>query len=57
MKRPKTSPRILILALVLALGVAVLDHLPRVEGLPWFGLFVVPVVWLALWSAEDASSP
>jgi hypothetical protein len=59
MKKPKTSPWFVILALSFALGVTVLDFLPvpnflpGLAGLPWYELFVIPIVWLALWSAED----
>jgi hypothetical protein len=59
MKKPKTSPWFVILALSFALGVTLLDFLPVMNllpglaGLPWYELFVIPIVWLALWSAED----
>jgi hypothetical protein len=39
-----------------ALIVAMLDALPQ-SGIPWHGLFVVPVVWIALWSAEEDTGP
>ena len=53
MKTPKTSLWIIGLALAVSLGVTILDHLPTLKGVPWYGLFVVPVIWIALWSAED----
>lgn len=53
MKAPKTSLWIIGLALAVSLGVTILDHLPTLKGVPWYGLFVIPVIWIALWSAED----
>ncbi len=57
MKEPKTSVWIGIVTFACALGVTVLDFLPWFRGLPWYGLYVVPVVWIALWSAEDDVFP
>ena len=57
MKAPKTSLWIIVLALVVSLGVTILDHLPTFKGLPWYGLFVIPVICIALWSAEDDVFP
>jgi hypothetical protein len=56
-KMPKTSLWIIVLALVVSLGVTILDHLPTSRGVPWYGLFVIPVIWIALWSAEDDVFP
>ncbi len=53
MKEPKTSIRILLLTVTAALGIALLDLLPSTRGIPWHGFFILPVVWIALWSAED----
>lgn len=53
MQAPKTSLWIIVLALAVSLGVTYLDHLPTLKGVPWYGLFVIPVIWIALWSAED----
>jgi len=65
MNNPKTSPWFVILAIIFALGVTALDFLPELTGLralnvlqglaglPWYELFVIPIVWLALWSAEE----
>ena len=53
MKAPKTSWWIVLLAFLFSLGVTTLDHLSTLERVPWYGLFVIPVVWIALWSAED----
>lgn len=59
MNKPKTSPWFVILALIFALGVTALDFLPELHilpglaGLPWYELFVIPIVWLALWSVEE----
>jgi hypothetical protein len=65
MNKLKTSPWFVILALIFALGVTALDFLPELNvlsglnwlqglaGLPWYELFVIPIVWLALWSAEE----
>jgi hypothetical protein len=47
----------MFLVLIVALGVTALDVLPKLRGLPWYELFVIPVVWLALWSAEDDVLP
>ena len=56
-KEPKTSIWIGIVTFVCALAVAVVDFLPAFRGLPWYGLYVVPVVWIALWSAEEDVVP
>ena len=53
MKAPKTSSWIVLLAFTLLFGIAILDHLSTFGPVPWYGLFVIPVVWIALWSAED----
>ena len=53
MKAPRTSLWIIVLALAASLGITILDHLPALKGVPWYGLFVIPVIWIALWSAED----
>lgn len=57
MKEPKTSVRIMIASSALAVTITVLDLLPVARGIPWHGLFVMPVVWMALWSAEEDSVP
>lgn len=57
MKEPKTSVWIGIVTFLCALAVAVMDFLPVFRGLPWYGLYVVPVVWIALWSAEEDVVP
>jgi hypothetical protein len=56
-KEPKTSIRIMLVTFTLAVGITVLDLLPGMRGLPWHGLYVIPVVWIALWSAEDDVVP
>jgi len=53
MKAPKTSLWVVVLALAFSLGVTLLDHLSMPKGVLWHGLFVIPVIWIALWSAED----
>ncbi len=53
MRPPKTSLWIIVLALAVSLGITILDHLTTLKGMPWYGLFVVPVILIALWSAED----
>src|SRR5690348_11543965 len=56
--QPKTNAWTLFLALIFALLIAALDFLPAVKGLlPWHSFFVVPVIWIALWSAEDDVFP
>ena len=57
MKRPKTNIWTLFLAVAFALVITALDVLPRFEDIPWYVFFVVPVVWVALWSAEDDVLP
>lgn len=54
---PKTNIWTLLLAIAFALIVTALDLLPWFKGVPWYGLFVVPVIWVALWSAEDDVLP
>ena len=53
MIEPKTNIWTLVLAVGFALIITALDLLPWFEGVPWYAFFVVPVVWVALWSAED----
>ncbi|HLZ33439.1 MAG TPA: hypothetical protein VKP13_05455 [Nitrospira sp.] len=57
MKGPKTNIWTLLLAGAFALVITCLDLLPSLKGVPWYGFFVVPVVWVALWSAEDDVLP
>ncbi|MGQ0812109.1 MAG: hypothetical protein ACT4OO_12910 [Nitrospiraceae bacterium] len=53
-RETKTSVWIIILALAFAVGVTVLDVMPWFQGWSWHGLYVIPVIWIALWSsAED----
>ena len=56
-KKPKTNIWTLLLAVAFALVITVLDLLPWFKGVPWYVCFVVPVVWVALWSAEDDVFP
>lgn len=56
MKEPKTSIWVVLLVFAVSIIVAVLDSLPH-AAIPWHGLFVVPVVWMALWSAEEDTGP
>lgn len=53
MRAPKTDLWIAVLAFMAAVGVTVLDHFPAWTSVPWHGLFVIPVIWIAVWSAED----
>lgn len=53
MNAPKTSLWIVAFAFALSLGVTILDHLSPLNGVPWHGLYVLPVIWIAIWSAED----
>jgi hypothetical protein len=53
----KTNIWTLVLAIAFALVVSGLDLLPRLERVPWYGFFVIPVIWVALWSAEDDILP
>lgn len=53
MKRIKTSLWIIVLAFAVALGVAVLEAIPWRPTWSWHALYVIPVVWIALWSVED----
>lgn len=57
MKEPKTSIGIMLTTFAVAVGITVLDLLPGTRIVPWHGLFVIPVVWIALWSAEDDTGP
>lgn len=56
-RKPKTNIWTLVLAIAFACAVAALDLQPRFQGVPWYGFFVVPVIWVALWSAEDDVCP
>jgi len=56
-KEPKTSVWIGIVTCACALAVAMVDVLSAPRGVPWYGLYVVPVVWIALWSAEEDVFP
>jgi hypothetical protein len=56
-REPKTNIWTLLLAVAFALVVTGLDLLPRLESVPWYGFFVIPVVWVALWSAEEDVVP
>jgi len=57
MKRPKTNIWTLVLAVAFALVIMVLDLMPWLKNVPWHGFFIVPVIWVALWSAEDDILP
>lgn len=57
MKEPKTNVWIGIVTISCAFIVAFIDFLPHMRGLPWYGLYIIPVVWIALWSAEDDVFP
>lgn len=57
MKPPKTNLWIVLAAVGTATAIAVLDLWPAARIAPWHGLFVIPVVWIALWSAEDDVVP
>ena len=57
MKRPKTNIWTLVLAVAFALVIMVLDLTPWFKNVPWYGFFIVPVIWIALWSAEDDILP
>ncbi|ALA58694.1 membrane protein of unknown function [Nitrospira moscoviensis] len=56
-KEPKTSIWIGVVTFACALGVTLLDFLMPARTLPWYGLYVIPVVWIALWSAEEDVVP
>jgi hypothetical protein len=56
-KKPKTNIWTLLFAVAFALVITALDLLPWFKGVPWYVCFVVPVVWVALWSAEDDVLP
>ncbi len=47
----------MLVAVGIALGVAALDGFATLGGGPWHVLFVIPVIWIALWSAEDDRLP
>jgi hypothetical protein len=57
MRGTKTNIWTLVLAVAFALVVSGLDLLPRLQSVPWYGFFVIPVIWVALWSAEDDVLP
>jgi hypothetical protein len=57
LREPKTNIWIVLLVFGVAVAIAVLDWLPQTSAVPWHVLFVIPVVWLALWSAEDDAFP
>ncbi len=57
MKEPKTSLWVVLLVFAVAILIALLDALSGSTVLPWHGLFVIPVVWIALWSAEEDVVP
>lgn len=57
MKEPKMSLWTMLLVLAVAVMIALLDGLSDSTLLPWHGLFVIPVVWIALWSAEEDVVP
>ncbi|MBD0315569.1 MAG: hypothetical protein ICV75_02665 [Nitrospiraceae bacterium] len=57
MKEPKTSLWVVLLVFAVAILIALLDGLFVSAVLPWHGLFVIPVVWIALWSAEEDAVP
>jgi hypothetical protein len=56
-REPKTNIWTLLLAVGFALVVTALDLLARLDGVPWYAFFVIPVVWVALWSAEEDVNP
>jgi hypothetical protein len=56
-KETKTSIWIVVFVYIVAIAIAVLDWLPQTQAIPWHGLFVIPVVWIALWSAEEDVFP
>jgi hypothetical protein len=56
LREPKTSIWIVLLVFAVAMSVAVLDWLLH-TSIPWHGLYVIPVVWMALWSAEEDAGP
>lgn len=57
MREPKTSLWLVLLVFAVAILISLLDMLADSMPLPWHGLFVIPVVWIALWSAEDDAVP
>ncbi len=57
LKETKTNSWILLLVYAVAVAIAVLDWFPQTRAIPWHGLFVIPVVWIALWSAEEDAFP
>jgi hypothetical protein len=56
-REPKTSLWIVLLVFAVAIMIALLDAVSDSALLPWHGLFVIPVVWIALWSAEEDAGP
>lgn len=56
-REPKTSLAVVLLALLFTLAVATVDYVAMSPDGRWVILFVLPVVWLALWSAEDDRLP
>lgn len=56
-REPKTSLGVVLLALLFALAVAAVDYAAVLPDGRWVILFVLPIIWLALWSAEDDRLP
>jgi hypothetical protein len=56
-KKLKTNIWTLLLALAFAFLVTALDFLPGLKSVPLYGFLIIPVVWVALWSAEDDVGP
>lgn len=52
MNGTKTSPLTILSASVFTVSVAALDVLLS-PSWSWFVLYIIPVVWIALWSSED----
>ncbi len=52
MNGTKTSPLTILAALGFAACVCALDFMPS-PGWSWTALYVIPVVWIALWSPPD----
>ena len=52
MNGTKTSPLTILAALAFAACVCALDFMPS-PGWSWAALYVIPVVWIALWSSPD----
>lgn len=57
MREPRTSLGVMLLAASAALVVAACDAYEVFGGGPWHVLLVIPVIWIALWSAEDDRLP